>query len=593
MIRNALTLITAVCISGSSIAIAQDAAGADGKFKKYVGSYEQDNIDGPIRVTLRKGHLTALAGGRPPIRMIHVSGHKFRPENMPDATIVFKVRKGRVVGYTFKSPEETNVATRIEAAERKAGDVTMESKTLNGAGVRIKADFGRLVVPENRAERGSNLIELAFVRLKSTADEPRAPLVYLAGGPGSSATFMADNPRQLQKWAGYLDICDVVLLDQRGTGKSSPSLRVPVPGPPPIDLFRDRESALNIILDKNRQVAAYLHDAGVDVTGYTTVQSADDLDDLRKALGVEKISLLGFSYGTHLAQAAIKRHGEHLENVIICGVEGLAHTFKLPSIADTQFRKIALLAASDPRIARHIPDLVELLERVYAKLEREPLVVELSDPRTGRSLQLPVGKFGLQLILRFDLGDASDIPVFPKLLYTIDKGDPSVLRWFVRKRFARLNSISAMTWVMDGASGASPGRWERINAEAKTSLLGNVMNFPHPQIDEVYGTPDLGEAFRAPIVSGVRTLFLTGTLDWNTPPYQAEQVRWGFVNATHIIVENAGHEQVLPQPRIQQAIKRFLKGEDVRDVTLALPPLRFVPIDGYDPAVTHPSVRSE
>ena len=147
-----------------------------------------------------------------------------------------------------------------------------------------------------------------------------------------------------------------------------------------------------------------------------------------------------------------------------------------------------------------------------------------------------------------------------------------------------------MTWVMDGASGASPGRWERINAEARTALFGNVMNFPYPHIDDVYGTPDLGENFRAPIVSDVRTLFLTGTLDWNTPPYQAEQVRWGFVNARHIIVENAGHEQVLPQPEIQRAIERFLRGEEVRDVHLALPPLRFVPIDGHDPAVTHPSV---
>ena len=225
------------------------------------------------------------------------------------------------------------------------------------------------------------------------------------------------------------------------------------------------------------------------------------------------------------------------------------------------------------------------------KLKRKPIVVEIVDPQSSKPIKVKVGKFGLQLVLRFDMGDASDLPVFPKLLYTIDQGDPSVLKWFVQKRFNMFrDSVNVLTWVMDGASGASPERWARIRAEAKQSAFGNVMNFPYPQIDDVYGTPDLGEAFRTPLISDVRTLFLSGTLDWNTPPYQAEQVRWGFVNARHIIVENAGHEQILPQPEIQRAIERFLQGEEVRDVHLALPPLRFVPIDGYDPAVTHPSV---
>ena len=158
-----------------------------------------------------------------------------------------------------------------------------------------------------------------------------------------------------------------------------------------------------------------------------------------------------------------------------------------------------------------------------------------------------------------------------------------------------------MTWICDGASGATPERWARIHAEAARSRFGNVVNFPYPHVGDVLDIPDLGDEFRRPLVSDVRTLFLTGTLDWNTPPYQAEEVRWGFTNATHIIVENAGHEQILPLPEIQAAGARFLRGEDVRDVHVELPPLRFVPIrtDGATatgsagtPAPTHPSVPS-
>jgi pimeloyl-ACP methyl ester carboxylesterase len=273
-------------------------------------------------------------------------------------------------------------------------------------------------------------------------------------------------------------------------------------------------------------------------------------------------------------------------------VEGLHQTYKLPLNADTQFRKLALFARQDAELSKHVPDLEALLKRVLDKLEREPMVVEVTHPASGSRLSVPVGRFGLQIILRFDLGDASDLPVFPKLLHSIDEGDPTVLQWFVQKRMGILSGVSGMTMIMDASSGASPERLAMIASQAERSLFGNVMNFPflEPGYLEVWQPPDLGEAFRAPLVSDVRTLFLTGTLDWNTPPHQAEEVRWGFTHGTHLIVENAGHEQILTQPQIGKAIVRFLAGEDVSDVKVALPPIRFVPIEGYDPAVTHPSV---
>ena len=117
------------------------------------------------------------------------------------------------------------LALEPNTAVRKVGDVTMESKTLRDAeGREIEADFGRLTVPENRSRNNSNLIELAFVRLKSTSKNPQAPLIFLNGGPGGSSTPQAGSPKALSRWAKFLPICDVILLDQRGCGSSSPRL---------------------------------------------------------------------------------------------------------------------------------------------------------------------------------------------------------------------------------------------------------------------------------------------------------------------------------------------------------------------------------
>ncbi len=314
----------------------------------------------------------------------------------------------------------------------------------------------------------------------------------------------------------------------------------------------------------------------------------DDLNDLRVALGYDKMSLMGFSYGTHLALATIRRHEPHIDNVVLAGVENLDETHKLPLNMDVQFRKLSRIVADDPVIGADVPDLVSLYKRVIEKLNREPMEVELRGGDNPR--RVAVGAWGLNFILRFDIGDASDLPVFPRLLHSIVRGDPSVLTWFVRRRAPIFSGVNLMSTLTDGASGASPERWAMIRAQAARSMLGDVMVMPWPEADTAAGVVDLGAEYRAPLVSDVRALLLSGSLDWNTPPYQAERLRWGLRNATHISVENAGHEQVLPQPAIQRAIVAFLQGEDVSGVCVALPPLRFVPLEGYDPEVTHPSV---
>jgi pimeloyl-ACP methyl ester carboxylesterase len=76
----------------------------------------------------------------------------------------------------------------------------------------------------------------------------------------------------------------------------------------------------------------------------------------------------------------------------------------------------------------------------------------------------------------------------------------------------------------------------------------------------------------------VPTLFVSGTFDNNTPPFQADEVRKHFKQSTHLIIENAGHESMLVNASVQQAIIDHLRGRDVSHVKITLPPLKFLPI---------------
>jgi pimeloyl-ACP methyl ester carboxylesterase len=149
------------------------------------------------------------------------------------------------------------------------------------------------------------------------------------------------------------------------------------------------------------------------------------------------------------------------------------------------------------------------------------------------------------------------------------------LKQYAARRWAELRSVSVMAVATDCASDASPERKARVRDEARQATLRDALNMWFSERCAAVGTRALGAEFRAPLDSTVPTLFISGSLDSQTPPTQVEEVRRGFTHSAHVIVTNAGHESTLPDAAVQELIERFLRGEAVRDTTVTLPPLRF------------------
>ena len=471
------------------------------------------------------------------------------------------------------------VSVAQEAAPRKEGEVWFEPMSIKIDAQTYEGDLGRLMVRENRANPKSNLIELAFLRLKSTASTPGHPVIYLDGGPGSSAINIARFPDYMRAFQKLREVGDVILLDQRGVGRSKPNLSRLSSQALPLDVFASKDVALRVIKESVKQAADHFRAQGVDILAYNSRESARDIDDLRRALKAEAVHVVGFSYGTHLALAYLRDYGRFINRAVLIGTEGQNHTDKLPLTSDASLRQLAQLAARAPELQGKVPDLFATLKRVLDRFEKEPAIVRITDQRSKKPVDIKVGKFGLQFLIMRDLGDSNDLPIFPAWFYTMDKGDYSILARFVDRRYHQLGQgVNLMTVVMDASSGATKSRRAQIEGEAKRALLGDTVNFPFPEIGEVIGNPDLGDAYRMPIRTTVPTLFLSGTLDNNTPPFQADEVRRLFRPSTHLIIENAGHESILVEPRVQQTMVEYLRGQDVSRVKIALPPLKFVPI---------------
>ena len=470
----------------------------------------------------------------------------------------------------------TQAQTTTDQPQRREGEVWFEPIKSEVGGQTFEGERGHLMVRENRKNPQSNLIELVFVRLKSTSDKPGYPTVYLDGGPGSSATNIASVPDYMRAFQKLREVGDVILLDQRGVGRSRPNLTFLTPEPLPVDVFADRNVALNAFKERAKMAADHFRSKGVDILAYNSIESAHDVDDLRKALGVEKLNLVGFSYGTHLGLACIRYHGKNLNRVVLIGTEGPDHTDKLPSTSDASIRRLSAIVAEDPEIGAKMPDLTGTLKRVLDRLEKEPVTVTITNQRTKKPIDVKVGKMGLQFLIMRDLGDTNDLPIFPLWFYTMDKGDYSILKRFVERRYNQFSGgLSLMTLVMDISSGVSKARQRQIEKEARTALLGDIVNFPISQMGDVFGNPDLGDEYRSQIRTDVPTLFVSGVLDNNTQPFQADEVRKTFKNSTHLVIDNAGHESMVTDQQVQETMVTFLRGGDVTKVKITLPPLKF------------------
>ncbi|HJQ40452.1 MAG TPA: alpha/beta fold hydrolase [Thermoanaerobaculia bacterium] len=451
------------------------------------------------------------------------------------------------------------------AATPETPAVRWEPFELPGGGGALQAQLGKITVPLRRGHPESGTAELAFVRLRTEGTKKAAPIVYLAGGPGGSGVNVARNPYALPSLTRLAEIADVILLDQRGIGKSTPKVQcAPTPAEPQAR-FAPAAEMLPRVVAATRACVEEWTAKGIDVAGFTMVESAADVEDLRKALGVPKLSLMAHSYGTSLALAIVRAYPASIERAALIGTSGPNHMRKLPLMLDAQLAKLSILAKDD---------MTARLTRVLAKLEREPIPVRITDQKSKEKIEVRIGPDALRRILVADIGDGNDFPVFPALLRTIEQGDPSILAWFVEKRYnqASMSGVDLMYTGMRCSGGATASRDREIAQQTPVSIFANALNGSFPEVCAALPTAvEQPDAFKSPIISDLPILFISGTLDSNTPPYQAEEIRWTMPYAMHVIVANAGHEDLEPNADVQLLMADYFAGKDVSARRIALP----------------------
>jgi len=386
------------------------------------------------------------------------------------------------------------------------------------------------------------------------------PLFDLAGGPGAAATestaFYAGQGREYRRRR------DVVLVDQRGSGKSNP-LSIPRKKTPqdylsemyPVDYVKSLRQAL---------------EQRADLTQYTTSIAMDDLDDVRAWLGYDRINLIGLSYGTQAALVYMRQHPERVRTVTLIGV---APTYlKMPMYhAQAAARALDLLlqqCEEDTECHQAFPQIRNDWTSLLLQLGREPARVEFSPSDKTAPVMLEIQRDIFAEKIRTWMYGRDQASRIPLVVHRAAQGDfrpflreairPSIPDFIADGMYLSVTCAEDVPFIDQGEAAT-------LNAG---NPFGNYRVFQQTRACSMWPQGKIPPDFLEPVSSNVPVLIFSGNLDPVTPPQRGEEVARYLPNSRHVIIPQAGHGvDGLAEPEcVDRIIMEFMEKGDAKQL---------------------------
>ncbi|HLJ91380.1 MAG TPA: alpha/beta hydrolase [Candidatus Angelobacter sp.] len=457
------------------------------------------------------------------------------------------MQSGNNLPLTLRRP---GAAAKATLKPRTMGRVPLEPcRTADG---NTEGLCGKYEVFENREAHSGRKIALNIMVLPAQSDKPAGdPFFALAGGPGQSAV-------EAFPLAGYVSKIrqqrDVVLVDQRGTGQSNPlpcKLRDP----------QEAQAVLgeNIPVEKVRACRADL-EKRADLTQYTTSIFADDLDEVRQALGYEKINVFGGSYGTRAALVYLKRHGDQIRSLTLEAVAPMSYRLPLAfshTIQDSVDRIIAR-CANDEACHKNFPDLKKEFLELIARLEKSPAHFELKTA-AGETQAVVLTRGGFVANLRAQLYIPSIISLFPSMIHKAYQGDwqlygatAMAIRGGIETAISR-----GLAFSVACAEDVANTDEETIQRETRGTYLGDFQVRQYQNACKEWPQGKIPSGFYTPARSAVPTLLISGALDPATPPSTAAEAAKDLSNSRVVAIKDGTHGT--GSPCIDNLVSQFVE----------------------------------
>jgi pimeloyl-ACP methyl ester carboxylesterase len=298
---------------------------------------------------------------------------------------------------------------------------------------KARTDCGWLTVPEDWEHPNAQMLKLPVVIYRPLDPDPLLqPVIYLSGGPGYPA--LGYKGGDIRYWRreveNFFPGRTLILFDQRGTGLSSPKLEChdgdgpmvwyPVSKNP--QAFGDIPSRVHAAY---AACAARHVAAGRQLSAFNTVQSAADVDALRRVLKLKSVVLFGISYGTRLALTVMNLYPKNIQAAILDSVwpPQSDHSSVDSKIFGAVLDRLFQACHQDEKCAAAYPDLHDQFLQVLEKFAKQPVIVEITNLSSSGPLYVRVDHRMLLRVLHHNMYRTVKIPEIPFLISVVAQGE--------------------------------------------------------------------------------------------------------------------------------------------------------------------------
>ncbi len=403
-------------------------------------------------------------------------------------------------------------------------------------GVEHAALCGTVRRPLDPARPAGTQISVHYAVLPALARNKRPdPVFFFAGGPGQSAIEIA--PQVAALLARFANRRDIVLIDQRGTGRSAPlNCEADDPALPLVELFapeRQRERIAACLVELKKLPHG-------DLRFFTTTLAIQDADAVRSALGAERINILGGSYGTRAVLEYQRQFPDRVRRAVIDGVAPPDMVLPASFSTDNQAALDRLFDACevDKGCNAREPQLREHWRALLASL---PRTIELRHPLTDRSERMALTRDMLLGMVRGPL-------YAPALAAAL----PSAIGRAAQGQFEGLVALAQSVGGRRSLQVAAGMHFSVVCAEDFPRLaqsvdppgadFGDSFSSLYRDVCASWPRGEVPAAFYTLSPAPAATLVLSGGLDPVTPPRHGARVAAALgAKARHVVVPNAGH----------------------------------------------------
>ena len=378
--------------------------------------------------------------------------------------------------------------------------------------------------------------ELFVARIPAQVANPEPdPLLLIAGGPGQSTVDLY--MRMRAAFGPVRRNRDIILVDQRGTGRSAAGFQCELPED--VDFQIADEGDLEAL------VSECLAGLERDPRFFTTSAAVRDLDTVRRALGIDQWNIYGVSYGSRVAQHYLRRYPEHVRTVVLDGVVPPTLTLgpEMALNAQAALEGIFERCALDDGCAKRFGDMESVFDDLMSRIQDSPVSVATRETATGEVGETLVTEEYLMGVTRlFSYSDTS-AALLPLIIDEAANGRFDML--VAQAKMIQDNLERTLSFPMHNSVICSedyPFDMAETSLSTTDAYLGTSIIDALQTICAQWPQGVVDPDFREPLVSAHPVLLLSGSNDPATPPQYAEDaIAEGLSGTLHLVAPDQGH----------------------------------------------------